>query len=79
MARILKFNTDKAEANIAAIRGAIEEVDYKLDNIIEHSIKWFEYLKKTYGKNYQRQTEIRSFENIKATKVVEANEKLYAS
>ena len=79
MARILKFNTDKAEANIAAIRGAIEEVDYKLDNIIEHSIKWFEYLKKTYGKNYQRQTEIRSFENIEATKVVEANEKLYVS
>ena len=79
MARILKFNTDKAEANIAAIRGAIEEVDYKLDNIIEHSIKWFEYLKKTYGKNYQRQTEIRSFENIEATKVVEANKKLYVS
>ena len=34
-------------------------------------------LKEKYGKNYPRMTEVRNFDTIEATKVVEANEKLY--
>ena len=41
------------------------------------TIAWFEHLKETYGKEHPRLTEIRSFDNIEVTKVVEANEKLY--
>ena len=79
MARILKYNTDKAKENIAALKGKIKEIEYKLNHLVDYAIEWFEHIKNTYGKNIVRRTEIRNFENIEATKVVEANEKLYVS
>ena len=77
MARILKFNSDKAEENIARFRGEIEEINHHLGNLTDYTISWYLMLKEKYGKNYPRRTEIRSFENIEAVKVAEANEKLY--
>jgi topoisomerase IV subunit A len=77
MARILKFNADKAGENLIAIEDEIEEVVHNLENIIPYTIKWFTYLKNKYGKGKERKTEIRNFESIVATKVVVANEKLY--
>ncbi len=77
MARILKFNTDKANENILAIEDEIEEVQNNIDNIVPFTIQWFSHLKDKYGKGRERKTEIRSFENIVATKVVVKNEKLY--
>lgn len=77
MARILKFNTDKANAHIQSIIDEIKEIDYNIEHIIPFSIAYFENIKKKYGKGKERKTEIRSFENIEASKVVVANEKLY--
>lgn len=77
MGRILKFNSDKAEELIARYKNQIEEIDHNLANIVDYTISWYTMLKDKYGKLYPRQTEIRSFENIEAAKVVEANEKLY--
>lgn len=77
MARILKFNSDKADENIAKFKSDIEEIDHNLDNLIDYAISWYLMLKEKYGKDYPRKTEIRSFENIEAVKVAEANEKLY--
>ncbi len=77
MARILKFNTDKATEAILAIEDEIEEVLNNIENIIPFTIQWFRHLKDKYGKGRERRTEIRSFENIVATKVVVKNEKLY--
>ena len=77
MARILKFNKDKADENIARIKEEIEEIDFKLAHIVNYTIHWFEMLKNKYGENYPRRTEIRNFDTIEAAKVVEANEKLY--
>jgi topoisomerase-4 subunit A len=77
MARILKFNKDKADQNIARIKEEIEEIDFKLAHIVNYTIDWFEMLKNKYGENYPRRTEIRNFDTIEAAKVVEANEKLY--
>jgi topoisomerase-4 subunit A len=77
MARILKFNTDKANDHLLAIEAEIEEIANKIANIIPYTIEWFERLKAKYGKGRERKTEIRNFENIIATKVVVANEKLY--
>ena len=77
MARILKFNKDKAEENIARIKEEIEEIDFKLAHIVNYTIDWFEMLKNKYGENYPRRTELRNFDTIEAAKVVEANEKLY--
>jgi topoisomerase-4 subunit A len=77
MARILKFNTDKANDHLLAIEAEIEEINHKIHNIIPFTIEWFERLKNKYGKGRERKTEIRNFENIVASKVVIANEKLY--
>lgn len=77
MARILKFNKDKANENILSIEDEIDEVVNNIENIVPFTIKWFSHLKNKYGKGRERQTEIRSFENIEASKVVVKNEKLY--
>lgn len=79
MARILKFNSDKAEELIAKLLEEIEEIDYNIKNIIDYTIAWYLMLKEKYGKRFPRKTQIRSLESIEATKVVEANEKLYVN
>ncbi|MCD8032334.1 MAG: DNA gyrase/topoisomerase IV subunit A [Bacteroides sp.] len=77
MARILKFNSDKADEAIARMQEEIAEINHKLEHITEHTIEWYEMLKKKYGHNFPRRTELRNFDTIEAAKVVEANEKLY--
>ena len=77
MARILKFNKDKADELIARLKSEIEEIDNHLAHITDYTINWYEGLKAKYGKNFERKTEIRNFDVIVATKVAEANEKLY--
>ena len=77
MARILKFNKDKADELIARIRAEIEEIDKELSDMVGVTIRWFTMLKTKYGAAFPRRTELRNFENIVAAKVIEANEKLY--
>ena len=77
MQRILKFNKDKAEELIARINAEIEEIDRDLNNMVEVTANWFIHLKEKYGAEHPRRTEIRNFDTIEATKVVEANQKLY--
>lgn len=79
MMRITRFDSDKANDTLIAIQKKIDEVNYELDHLVDYTIFWFEGLKAKYGKNYPRRTEIRNFETIVATKVVEANEKLYVN
>ena len=79
MARILKFNSDKANELIARLLEEIDEITHHLNTLVDYTISWYLMLKDRYGKNYPRKTEIRSFENIEAVKVAEANEKLYVN
>ncbi|MEA3448916.1 MAG: DNA gyrase/topoisomerase IV subunit A [Bacteroidota bacterium] len=78
MKRIIKYNTDKAEKNILSIKDEIKAVTHDIDNIIDYSITYYRNIKKKYGEGRERKTEIRSFDNIQAQKVVVANQKLYA-
>ena len=75
--RILKFNSDKSYEFIAQTKREIERINHHLEFIVDYTVNWFTGLKEKYGKNYPRLTEIRNFDTIEATKVVEANEKLY--
>lgn len=77
MGRILKFNSNQAEENIASYHQRIEELNETLNNLTAHTIKWYETLKEKYGAEHPRRTVLRSFENIAAATVAEANEKLY--
>ncbi len=77
MKRILKFSADTAAANIESLKQRIAEIDDKLTRMVEVTIDWFKHLKEKYGAQYPRHTIIRNFDNIEATRVAEANEKLY--
>jgi len=77
MQRILKYNKDKAEELLAKIKAEIKDINHDLRHMTEVTINWFAYLKEKYGKDHPRKTEIRNFDTIEVTKVVEANEKLY--
>ena len=77
MKRIVKFNSDKADNYIAMLNERLADIDYKLAHLVEHTINWYENLKKKYGHLHPRKTTIRDFDTIVASKVAEANEKLY--
>jgi len=77
--RISKFDLDKAQQKIEALEASIEEVKYNLEHLIDYAVSYFNRLKDTYGKGRERQTEIRPFEDIEASKVVIRNTKLYVN
>lgn len=77
MARILKFNSDKAQRHIEALSKEMEELKDNIQNIKKYTADWFRYLKDKYGANYPRKTVIRNFENIEASKVAQANKRLF--
>lgn len=77
MIRITRFDSDKADENIAKIEAEMLEVKEKLSNLIEYAIDYFKEVKKRFGEGKERKTEIKFFENINAQKVIIANKKLY--
>ena len=77
MQRILKYNKDKADDLLLKIKAELAEIENDLVHMTDVTINWFEYLKTKYGKAHPRRTEIRNFDTIEVTKVVEANQKLY--
>ncbi len=79
MIRITRFDSDKADDFISKLEDEMKEVQHHLDNLIDFAIDYFTRLKDKYGKGRERQTELRSFENIEATKVVLRNTKLYVN
>jgi len=77
--RISKYDSNKAQDKIDALEGDIEQVKHDLANLIEYAIAYFTRLKEKYGKGRERQTELRIFDTIEATKVVLRNTKLYVN
>lgn len=77
--RISKFDSNKAQDKIEALEGSIEQVKHDLEHLIDFAIAYFVKLKEKYGKGRERQTELRIFDDIEATKVVLRNTKLYVN
>ncbi len=77
--RISKYDLNKAKKDIEDIEAWIEETEFHLANIIDYTVNFYKQIKKKYGQGRERKTEIRSFENIEATKVVVRNVKLYVN
>tara|TARA_B100000508_G_scaffold141026_1_gene145278 strand:+ start:54586 stop:57504 length:2919 start_codon:yes stop_codon:yes gene_type:complete len=75
--RISKFDKFKADEIIRKIEEELAEIEYKLEHIIDHAVDYFKNLKKEFGEGKERKTEIKVFDNISASKVIIANEKLY--
>ncbi len=77
MARILKFNKEKADELMARLKSELQQIERDLANLTEVTAEWFRFLMKKYGAEHPRLTEIRSFDTIQAATVAEANQKLY--
>ena len=77
--RITRFDSDKADEAIAKLEAEMEQVKHDLEHIIDFTIAFFTKLKDKYGKGRERQTELRSFDTIEATKVVLRNTKLFVN
>ena len=77
--KISKFDTKALDQKIYALEDQMRDIDDKLEHLTDYTIDWFRSLKKKYGKDYPRLTEITSLETIAATKVVNNNAKLYAN
>ena len=75
--RISKFDIDKAQQKIEALEGDIAEVKNHLSHLVDYAINYFKHLIKTYGKERERKSEIRIFDDVDAKKVVVRNQKLY--
>lgn len=79
MIRITRFDSFKADEGIAKLEAEMEQVKHDLEHIIDFAINFFQNLKDKFGKGKERQTELRSFDTIEATKVVLRNTKLYVN
>ncbi|MGX7668547.1 DNA gyrase/topoisomerase IV subunit A [Flavobacterium pedocola] len=79
MIRITRFDSDKADEFIAKLEDEMEQVKHHLAHLVDFAIDYFTKLKEKYGKGRERQTELRSFDTIEATKVVLRNTKLYVN
>ncbi|MBR4722484.1 MAG: DNA gyrase/topoisomerase IV subunit A, partial [Muribaculaceae bacterium] len=77
MKRIIKYNSQRADELIESYKEKIAMLEYNIEHIVDFTIDWYKGLKKKYGDAYPRRTVIRGFDTIVATKVAEANEKLY--
>ncbi|GMN08796.1 DNA gyrase/topoisomerase IV subunit A [Croceitalea sp. MTPC9] len=77
--RISKFDLDKAKQHLESLEDRIAETKNYLANLIDFAIDYFQELKKKYGKDRGRKSEIRIFDDIEATKVVIRNTKLYVN
>lgn len=76
MARIHKFSSEKAEEDIVATKKKIKECEKNIKHITDYTINWFQHLKDKYGKEHPRLTEIRNFNTIDSTKVIESTQRL---
>jgi len=79
MIRITRFDSDKADDLISRLEEEMKEVEYNLEHLTDFAIAYFTKLKEKYGKGRERQTELRVFDNVEATKVVLRNTKLYVN
>lgn len=77
--RISRFDLDKAQQRIEALQDEIAKIKHHLANLVDFAVAYFKELKKEFGKEKDRKTEISVFADIEATKVVIRNTKLFVN
>ncbi|PAW65583.1 MAG: DNA topoisomerase [Verrucomicrobiia bacterium Tous-C4TDCM] len=75
--RISKFDSFKADEEIKGLENDIEETEKNLKGLTRYTIRWYEDLKKKYGKGRERRTEITTFDRVDRSQVILATETLY--
>jgi len=77
--RISAYNRFQAEEAMKKIEAGIQETKSHLKNLTGHAVAWFEMLQGKYGKGIKRRTSYDEIEQIDASAVVSANQRLYVN
>ena len=77
--KISRFDVKAVEDKIAGLEEQMTVIKANIEGITAYTIEWFKNLKKKYGKDFPRLTELTGFETIAATKVINNNAKLSAN
>ena len=75
--RISKFNSFEADEYLRGLEEQIEVIKGHLAQLTRYTINWYKDLKKKYGTNRQRRTEITAFDRVAASAAAVATETLY--
>ena len=77
--KISRFDLNKVNEKLKNININIDEVNNNLDHITDYAIRYFEYLKKEYGKERKRKTLIQEFDDLDKRNISIKNQKLYVN
>ncbi len=77
--RISAYNRFQADEALKKIEAGIKETKTHLKNLTAYAIAWFEMLQEKYGKGIKRRTQYDEIEQINASEVVSANQRLYVN
>ena len=77
--RISAYNRFQADEALQKIEDGITETKAHLKNLTGYAIAWFEMLQEKYGKGHKRRTSYDEIEQIDASAVVSANQRLYVN
>jgi topoisomerase IV subunit A len=77
--RISAYNRFQADEAIKKIEEGIKDTKTNLKNLTTYAVAWFEMLQEKYGKGHKRRTQYDEIEQINASEVVSANQRLYVN
>jgi topoisomerase IV subunit A len=77
--RISAYNRFQADEALKKIEVGIKETKTNLKNLTAYAVAWFEMLQEKYGKGLKRRTQYDEIEQINASEVVSANQRLYVN
>ena len=77
--RISAYNRFQADEAIKKIEEGMKETKANLKNLTGYAVAWFEMLQEKYGKGIKRRTSYDEIEQINASEVVSANQRLYVN
>jgi topoisomerase-4 subunit A len=77
--RISAYNRFQADEAMKKIEEGIKETKANLRRLTEYAVAWFEMLQEKYGKGRKRLTSYDEIEQIDASEVVSANQRLYVN
>ncbi|MCQ2365865.1 MAG: DNA gyrase/topoisomerase IV subunit A [Akkermansia sp.] len=75
--KIAKYEIHEAEKRIVALEKDIAQCRKNLDQLTRYTIRWFEGLRKKYGEQWPRRTELCEFESVTRAEASVENETLY--
>ncbi|MCY4254329.1 MAG: DNA gyrase/topoisomerase IV subunit A [Flavobacteriaceae bacterium] len=77
--RISKFDANKSNIRIQDLNESIEKIKHHLAHLTDYVIDYFKNLKKVYGSDKSRKSQIAIFDDVDAKRVVTRQLKLYVN